>query len=491
MTLGHAIALLSLSAPQTPEGVLDDVLHTPPPCMSTEEFPLLEVKASSAEVARSKRLVIRFKAEDDTGWYEAEVPSASGLTYHAALPRPTAEAIRVHYYFVSGRPELRTSEYVVNVLMGGCPGSRAAPAELTERVRVRRTANEQREIPMGFSPEGIRTGGISGTTLGILAGAGAGAGLAALAVSGEESPPPPPTPGNPEAIRACFVPDPIPDIDSGGTIVFDASCSVPTTISSYQWDFGDRSTGQGRSIEHLYRPGGLYTVTLTVSDGQRTDRTSRLVNVLATPIACFITNPDPPRIFVNSSIDFNADCSIGDRDGGPTFITVYNWDFGDGDDGGEGRFVSHVFTAPDLYGVTLTVTNEDGRQDRTTQFVVVERRSSSPPTELSFLSQLELPAGAAASIALNETETMPTMSATPQRHRARARTGENVVEARLLSETSEGGRWRFDFRGASRFVSGTLRVDSGEVLTLDGESVVFRVAGKPGSPIRFRFRLEE
>jgi hypothetical protein len=72
---------------------------------------------------------------------------------------------------------------------------------------------------------------------------------------------------------------------------------------------------------------------------------------------------------VNESIDFNADCSVGDRDGGPTFITAYNWTSGDGDDG-EGRFVR--ISARPTSRVTLTVTNEDGRQDRTTQFVVVE-----------------------------------------------------------------------------------------------------------------------
>jgi hypothetical protein len=492
MVLGLArISLLFVSLGRLQEAALEDVAHTPPPCMSTEEYPLLEAKASSMDVARARRLTVRFKAEDDPGWYEVEVPSAVGLTYHAALPKPLQEAVRVHYYLVSGRPELRTPEYVVNVLMGGCPGARAAPAELTEGIRVRRTADAQREFPLGFSPEGIRTGGMSGTTIGIVAGAGAGAGLAALAVSGEEAVAPPPDPGSPEAIRACFVPDPVPDIDSGDTIVFEASCSTPTTITSYLWDFGDRATGQGRSIEHLFRPGGLYTVTLTVSDGQRTDRTSRLVNVRATPVACFITSPDPPRILVNGSIDFNADCAVGDRDGGPTFITAYNWDFGDGDDGGEGRFVSHRYSQPDLYGVTLTVTNEDGRQDRTTQFVVVERRSASNPPQIDFTSQLELPAGTSAQIAVNEAETVATVAPSPQRHRARTRAGENVVEGRLLTEAGEPGQWRFDFRGAAGFVSGSLRVDAGDVLALDRESVVFRVTGNPGPPIRFRFRVEE
>lgn len=232
-------------------------------------------------------------------------------------------------------------------------------------------------------------------------------------------------------------------------------------------------------------------MTLTVREGTRSDSTSRVVRVRATPAACFVTTPDPPRIRVNQSIRFNAECSVGDVDGGPTAITSYVWDFGDGDDGGAGRFVSHLFTAPDLYGVTLTVTNEDGRQDRTTQFVVVERRSASIPPELNFTSQLELSPGTSAQIALNEAETVATVAPAPQRHRARARSGENVVEGRLLSEAAEPGQWKFDFRGASRFVPGSLRVDSGEVLTIDGHSVVFRVTGKPGPPIRFRFRLEE
>jgi hypothetical protein len=473
---------------------LEDVVHTPPPCMSTEEYPLLEVKASSLEVARSRRLVVRFRAEDDSGWYEQEVDPAEGTTYQVALPRPILEAVRVHYYFASGRPEVRTPEYVVNVMMGGCPGARAAATELTERIRVRRTSDEQREFPIGFDAVGIRTGGLSGTTLGILAGAGGGAGIAALTLSGDDEPPDPTDPTNPAALRACFQPDPIPDIDSGGTVVFDASCTTPTTVTTYQWNFGDGQTGQGRSVEHLFRPGGLYTVTLTVSEEGRTDSTSRLVNVLATPIACFITNPDPPRIFVNGSVDFNADCSVGDRDGGPTFITTYAWDFGDGTPGGEGRFVSHLFGAPDLYGVTLIVTNEDGRQDRTTQFVVVERRSSSNPPGIDFLSQIELPSAASAQIAINDSEKLSTGGPAPMRHRARGRSGENLIEARLLSESAVEGQWRFDFRESASFVPGSLHVDSGDVLSVDRTSVVFRVTGQtgmPGAPIRFRFRLEE
>jgi hypothetical protein len=493
MNPGLALSVwLAASLGSSQEAGLGEVLHTPAPCMSTDEFPLIEAQASSVDAARRlKGLSVRFRAEDDPGWYEVELQPTAGTGLQAALPKPLPSAVRVWYYIASEERERRSPEYTVNVLMGGCPGARAASPALAERVRVRRTSGDQVPFPQGFSTDGIGRGGPSGTTLGIIAGAAGGAGLAALLISSDESASNSPNPGPPQAIRSCFTPDPIPDIDSGERILFDASCTTPQTVTAYGWNFGDGSTGQGSSVEHLFTPGGTYTVTLTVREGMRSDSTSRVVRVRATPGACFVTIPDPPRILVNHAISFNAECSVGDIDGGTTAIISYLWDFGDGDDGREGRFVSHLFTAPDLYGVTLTVTNEDGRQDRTTQFVIVERRSASIPPEVNFTSQLELPPGTSAQIALNDAQTVAAVAPALQRHRSPARSGENVVEGRLLSEASEPGQWRFDFRGPSRFVPGSLRVDSEEVLALDSHSVVFRVTGKPGSPIRFRFRLEE
>jgi PKD domain len=473
---------------------LRDLTHTPPPCVDSEAFPLFEARASSAEAARRLgRLVLRFRSDADTGWYEVAFrPAAAGTLFQAALPRPLPEAGRILYYIASGRPELRSPRYTVDVLMGGCPGARAAPQGLVEEMRVRRTASSQDEVPKGFSPEGIRTGPrASRTTLGIIAGAAGGATIAALAATSGGTTSTNPGPGSPpEALRPCFTPDPIPDIDSGDTVLFDASCTTPDTVTSYLWNFGDGTTAQGSSVEHLFRPGALRTVTLTVSDGQRSDSISRVVHVRATPTACFITTPDPPRIFVNDAVSFNADCALGDRDGGPTPITLYDWDFGDGREGAEGRFVSRQFTKADLYGVTLTVTNADGRQDKTSQFVLVERRASGR-VDVTFISGLELPAGASASISLNDTETVTLTAPSTREQRVPARSGENVVAGHLVSEGGSPGRWRFDFRNAPNFVPGSLHVDSGQVLTLDRYGVVFQLNGDPAAWVRFRFRLEE
>ena len=499
--LGLAMAILgngSLSPSQ--EAVpgpdeLRDIQHSPAPCLDTEAFPLILAEAATSDAARrAGRLTVRFKAEDDADWYEIAFQAPTGTLFQAALPKPLPEAGRIAYYIASDNADLRSPDYMVNVLMGGCPGARAAPPELTEGIRVRRTSDDQDEIPRGFSPDGIQAGGsMSATTIGILAGTAAGAGVTALVITGDE---PISSSGdieNPEALRACFTPDSIPDIDSGETILFDASCTSPSTVTDYRWDFGDGTTGQGSSVEHLFTPGGIYTVTLTVSEGQRTDNTSRVVRVIATPSACFITTPDPPRIVANEAINFNAECSVGDRDGGSASITLYEWDFGDGRPGAEGVFVSRQFSEPDLYGVTLTVTNEDGRQDKTTQFVVVERRAPGNSTEATFTSQLEFPeeTGVRAQLSLNDSATVETAPPSPERHRVRARAGENVVDGRLLSEASAPGRWRFDFGTTPNFVPGSIRVDSGQVLAMDSHSVVFRLSGKSGPFVRFRFRLVE
>jgi PKD repeat protein len=60
----------------------------------------------------------------------------------------------------------------------------------------------------------------------------------------------------------------------GQPIQFDGSGSVDPdgTIVSYDWDFGDGNAGSGVSPTHTYAAGGIYTVTVTVTDdGGATD----------------------------------------------------------------------------------------------------------------------------------------------------------------------------------------------------------------------------
>ena len=53
------------------------------------------------------------------------------------------------------------------------------------------------------------------------------------------------------------------------TVNFDASISAPEGgISSFEWDFGDETTGSGINASHTYTEEGHYTVTLTIRNEQ-------------------------------------------------------------------------------------------------------------------------------------------------------------------------------------------------------------------------------
>lgn len=67
------------------------------------------------------------------------------------------------------------------------------------------------------------------------------------------------------------------------TITFDSSASVTPDLGvlSWDWDFGDGSTGQGKVVTHSYSSLGSYTVKLTITDERGDERSaSTIVQVL-------------------------------------------------------------------------------------------------------------------------------------------------------------------------------------------------------------------
>ena len=71
------------------------------------------------------------------------------------------------------------------------------------------------------------------------------------------------------------------------SVGLDASGSTDTdgTISSYAWDFGDGSTGDGKTASHTYSKAGTYTVTLTVTDDKGATGQSTQSVVVSEPAA--------------------------------------------------------------------------------------------------------------------------------------------------------------------------------------------------------------
>jgi PKD repeat protein len=146
--------------------------------------------------------------------------------------------------------------------------------------------------------------------------------------------------------------------------IFDASGSSDSdgAIASYDWTFGDGGPGSGVGPSHTYSAGGTYTVQLTVTDDDgATDQTSQNVHVNAPPVAAFSYS------CTGLSCTFDASGS-SDSDG---TIASYDWTFGDG---GHGSVVgpSHTYSAEGIYGVILTVTDNEGATNAQIKNVTVE-----------------------------------------------------------------------------------------------------------------------
>ena len=164
----------------------------------------------------------------------------------------------------------------------------------------------------------------------------------------------------------------------GEWIQFDGSASVDPdgTITSYSWDFGNGSTGYGSSVWQRFMTPGTYTVTLIVTDNAgASDSISQPIQVGPTnqaPSASIAFSPSNPA--VDGWVQFDGSGST-DPDGS---IATYSWSFGDGT-GDTGVVAWHRFTAPGTYLVTLTVQDDDGVNDSTSQAIQVGA-TNLPPT---------------------------------------------------------------------------------------------------------------
>ncbi|MCE5298976.1 MAG: PKD domain-containing protein [Methanoregulaceae archaeon] len=121
----------------------------------------------------------------------------------------------------------------------------------------------------------------------------------------------------------------------------------------FEWDFGDGGTSTEKNPGHLYKKAGIYTVSLTVTNGGGSDT---------------LTNTD--FITVNSPVLLKAAFSAkGTKGKVPLKVQFtdestgsparYEWNFGDGTTSTE-KSPGHVYEKAGVYDVSLTVTNSDG-----------------------------------------------------------------------------------------------------------------------------------
>lgn len=159
---------------------------------------------------------------------------------------------------------------------------------------------------------------------------------------------------------------------------FDASGSSDPdgTIASYHWDFGDGSSADSTTANHVYTSAGAYQVTLTVMDDDGAADTETVsVTVNAPPVAVIAP---VSNIALSEEATFDGSGSY-DPDG---TIVSFSWDFGDGTMG-NGDVVTHTYAAEGTYQVTLTVTDTDGASHPVSISVdVVKQLTSLSPAQV-------------------------------------------------------------------------------------------------------------
>ncbi len=148
------------------------------------------------------------------------------------------------------------------------------------------------------------------------------------------------------------------------------------TIVQYDFNFGDGSatvSGSSSVATHTYTATGTYTITLTVRDSAgRSATTLGTVSIVANvpPTAVFVYTPNSP-VPVGTSVNFDASQSRAAQN---ATINRYQWTFGD-----SGTLftttsptITHAYTAPGTYSVTLTVFDNQGGTNTTTRSITIQ-----------------------------------------------------------------------------------------------------------------------
>jgi PKD repeat protein len=166
---------------------------------------------------------------------------------------------------------------------------------------------------------------------------------------------------------------------AGSLMTFSASESSDPDgrIVSYTWNFGDGATASGIEVNHVYKLPGVYKVVLTVTDEAGSSRKAVQKVTIEAPIinrppAAIISGPTTG--LTGESLTFSGAASA-DQDGR---IISYAWDFGDGATSNRVE-VTHTYSDPGTYKVSLTVTDDGCLTATATQMVQIETPTTNRP----------------------------------------------------------------------------------------------------------------
>ncbi len=156
-----------------------------------------------------------------------------------------------------------------------------------------------------------------------------------------------------------------------------------STITSYQWSFGDGTTGNGVSPTHTYASAGGYTVALTVTDNGGASSSASTTATVAANQPPTAKPGGPYSGTTQLPIQFNGGGSSDPN--GTSTIASYQWTFGDGTTG-NGVSPTHAYAIAGIYPVALKVTDHAGATSSasTTATVAAPAAPSLAPSNLSW-----------------------------------------------------------------------------------------------------------
>ncbi len=152
-------------------------------------------------------------------------------------------------------------------------------------------------------------------------------------------------------------------ICTGSGVTFSSTSVASSTITYYQWDFGDGMVDGSPAMSvttHLYNSPGYYTVVLTITSGGCQDTLVRTDYVFVSGLDADFTPTDTITVCSGA-----ATVTLTDTSSTSSTIVAHRWDWGDGTytTTSSEPTATHTYTAPGYYTVTLIVTNATGCTD--------------------------------------------------------------------------------------------------------------------------------
>jgi hypothetical protein len=535
------VVFVCAAASARPEAVAID--HKAVGCIVVGQFPKMNACFTpAADLARSR---VYFRPEGASGWYYVEM-KADQPCFAGTLPKPGKKLVgkKIEYYVEAQNKTFepaRTAEFAPIVVKSA--------QECKKEVPVAPFLNNATVAVFPALPAGFVGGGIG--TAAVVGIAAAGAAAAGTAVAGSSNndatttttvavggntttttlapattttttTTPPKTNKAPFAVLTTN-PDP-PSGPGPLTVTFDLCKSTDPDGDplSFFFDFGDGSKASGSCVEsHTYQASFRETAEVRRSDrsyvaeacvvdtGNLSACRSRNVSATSPPPPCpaptgvSITAPKAGQCFSTPNVPVSAtatgansvlfrsdeiDCktmATTEPDEASTTVT------------GPGPTYSTTFTIGTF--PTSTVCYRIKARALTSCGAFTDAASVQPvivQTPFCFLPVAgEAPAATAWSsdLALEKGRLQFTVNGGEVLYEDSGRSygtsrladGENRFEATLVAGAGKPGLWRFDLVDAQ--AAGTIRILSGDVVSVTSNSVTFRLQGTPGERVAFTF----